>query len=133
MGDRAVLDGASGVRVLICGGRNYGNFRRVREIMERLKAEGVAFVVTGGAPGADQLADREAERLGIDRVIFPANWTGRGTAAGFFRNEFMFNLTKPDKVVAFPGGPGTAHMVRYATEYEIDVERVFDGPTNTEE
>jgi len=51
----------------------------------------------------------------------PAEWDKFGRRAGPLRNEQMLREGKPDVVVAFPGGRGTAHMVRIAKEAGIDV------------
>ncbi len=46
-------------------------------------------VISGDAEGVDQLADAWAKEAGIDRVIFPGNWKGKGRAAGYKRNQKM--------------------------------------------
>jgi predicted Rossmann-fold nucleotide-binding protein len=51
-------------------------------------------------------------------------WDNFGSRAGAMRNENML-LLAPDLVVAFPGGPGTAHMVRIAKRNKI---RVIESP-----
>ncbi|WP_018261522.1 DUF2493 domain-containing protein [Methylobacterium sp. WSM2598] len=113
------------MRVLICGGRDYSRARHLRERLDALAAEHkFVLVVTGGAPGADTLADRWAEARGIDRVICPANWTGRGPLAGPDRNGFMLRLVKPELVVAFEGGAGTANMLRQARAAKVRVIQV---------
>jgi hypothetical protein len=51
--------------------------------------------------------------LGIfDRRVWPSQ--GDGRAAGPRRNQRMLEDFRPDLVVAFPGGRGTAYMVRRA-------------------
>jgi hypothetical protein len=47
-------------------------------------------------------------------IEFPANWKVYGRAAGPIRNMKMLLEGKPDLVVAFPGGIGTADMVKKA-------------------
>ena len=49
----------------------------------------------------------------------PADWTKHGKAAGPIRNQKMLDEC-PDLVVAFPGGKGTADMVRRAMKAGID-------------
>ena len=74
------------------------------------------LVVHGDARGLDTIADQIAERRGIDRVRWPANWNGRGTAAGMIRNRVMYDQMRPTLVLAFPlpDSRGTWGMVRYA-------------------
>jgi|SRR5689334_23706362 len=103
------------MRIIVCGGRFYEKRRHIFETLDDLHAEHrITCVITGGASGADSLGDRWAKENGVDRVVFPANWTGRGRAAGPVRNQLMLDIGKPDMVVAFPGGTGTADMVRRA-------------------
>ena len=46
--------------------------------------------------------------------IYPADWDKHGKAAGPIRNKQMIDEGKPDLVIAFPGGRGTAGAVRLA-------------------
>ncbi len=86
-----------------------------------------SLIITGGARGADTLGDELADELGIARVIFPANWSGEGRAAGFNRNQRMLDLIRPDLVIACEGGRGTADMVRRAERAGVRVQRVGEG------
>lgn len=82
-------------------------------------------IATGGAEGVDSYADKWAEMMGIDRVIFPANWTKYDRGAGPARNARMFESFVPDLVIAFPGGRGTQHMVDYALVRDCQVHWIF--------
>ncbi len=44
----------------------------------------------------------------------PAEWSKYGRRAGPIRNKQMLDVGKPHLVVAFPGGAGTANMVKQA-------------------
>jgi hypothetical protein len=108
------------MKVLIRGGRDFqGRAALRRAILEARPS----LIITGGARGADRLGDE----LGIGRVIFPANWSGEGRSAGFFRNQRMLDLTRPDLVIACEGGRGTADMVRRAERAGVRVRRVGEG------
>lgn len=100
------------IRVLVCGGRDYTDYKTVRETLERIHREHtIAVLVHGGARGADGLAAHWASLY--PRIVIEchrADWGGRGKKAGPERNKRMLE-TNPDMVVAFPGGNGTAHMV----------------------
>lgn len=48
----------------------------------------------------------------------------RGKAAGPIRNQHMIDTAKPDLVVSFPGGAGTADMVRRAKAAGVRVIEV---------
>ena len=109
------------MRVLFCGGRDYQNRKAINKIMSRLD---LSLVITGGAPGADALADLWAATRGVARVVYPANWECDGKAAGPIRNARMLKEGRPDLVVAFPGGRGTADMIAKAERAGVPVERV---------
>jgi hypothetical protein len=117
------------MRVLICGGRNFSNRTRVYEALDRVfkvseaNLLGVAgTVIHGGATGADALADDWAIVNWKEILVFKADWKRHGKAAGPLRNQQMIDEGKPELVVAFSGGSGTADMVRRAREAGIPVE-----------
>jgi hypothetical protein len=113
------------MRVLVCGGREY---RNEREVWSHLDEVQPSFVMEGGAGGADALAWKWATRnLPPDcRKTFEANWSADGKAAGPMRNQRMLDEGKPDLVIAFPGGKGTADMVRRAKRAGVQVRQVTD-------
>ena len=69
------------------------------------------LIIQGGAMGADRLTRRCAEHNGIAFHEKLAFWHIHGKRAGPLRNAKMLRLC-PDICVAFPGGRGTADMVR---------------------
>ena len=99
------------MRVLVCGGRNYSDEGRLTEVLDDLKP---TEIIHGGARGADSLAEKWAATRQVPCHVYPADWRRHGRAAGPIRNREMLEQSKPDLVVAFPGGRGTAHMVRIA-------------------
>jgi hypothetical protein len=114
-------------RILVCGGRDYSDRQRIRSVLsEYLPAPGIdePTVVHGAARGADRLAKEEAQDLGFWVEDFEANWGKHGKAAGPIRNRAMLD-TKPDLVIAFPGGKGTADCVAEARRRGITVREVL--------
>jgi len=111
------------VRVLVCGGRNYhDNDAVARELNEFDRKHGIISVLHGGASGADRLAKRWALDLaGKPALQMDAPWNKYGPRAGPIRNSWMLDYGKPDAVIAFPGGNGTADMVAKAKAQGIDV------------
>lgn len=102
--------------LLVCGGRDYADeefvFRTLDEINAKHK---VSRVVTGDAPGADSIARRWATERGVDYRGYPAQWSLYGRrSAGPIRNRQMLKEEHPQMVVAFPGGKGTADMLKQA-------------------
>lgn len=111
-----------GLKVLACGGRDYEDRKHVEAALAKLHArDGIDLLIHGGARGADTLAGAWAEEAKIPVCVFPANWTHQRTAAGPLRNISMLRFGQPDAVVAFPGGRGTADMVRRAKDAGVKV------------
>lgn len=100
-------------RLLICGGRDYRLGSYVADILTLLAPIEIA---EGGARGADRWAQEWARQASVPCRTFMANWELHGRAAGPIRNRQMFDQFKPDGIVAFPGGPGTADMVDVGLE-----------------
>lgn len=112
-------------RVLICGSRTWMDSDAIRDRIFLLPKGSV--VIHGGAMGADALAGRWARFYGHEEVVFPADWSRNGRAAGPIRNHRMLIEGKPDRVIAFrmPGeSRGTDDMVRRARGAGIPVEVV---------
>lgn len=108
-------------RVLVTGGRNYKNRRRVFSVLDKLRPD---LVIQGGASGADVLAASWAMIHGVACFTCDAPWNALGRRAGPVRNRWMIQYGQPDLVVAFPGGRGTADCVRAAREANVEVVEV---------
>jgi len=112
-------------RVLVCGGRNYTDTARVFAVLGKLHGEaGIDTVIQGAARGADSLASLWADKHGVDQEAYPADWENHGSFAGPMRNTRMLNEGKPDLVIAFPGGRGTADMVKKARRAGVQVVEI---------
>ena len=108
-------------RVLVCGGRDYRDAPRVAFVLRSLRP---SLIAHGGARGADLLARDWATGDGVPQCAYPADWEKYGRAAGPRRNADMLAHFKPDLVVAFPGGRGTADMVERALAAGVNVVKV---------
>ena len=54
------------MRVLVCGGRDYDNWKRINKTMSALdKESSISLIIQGGANGADWLAAKWATPIGI--------------------------------------------------------------------
>jgi hypothetical protein len=112
-------------RYLICGGRTFIDAAMMDSCLSNLiLAPRNAVIIHGDAPGADKLAGQWGFAHGAIVEAYPADWAVHGKAAGAIRNRRMLDLGKPDVVIAFPGGPGTANMVRQAREKDVVVIEV---------
>lgn len=107
------------MRLLVCGGRKFEDWTWLNLELTRRKP---TVIIHGGAPGADTLAGRWAGVNGVAcRVVF-ADWDLHGKKAGPIRNQQMLDDYFPEAVLAFPGGTGTADMVRRALAAGLPVE-----------
>lgn len=110
------------MKILVCGGRDYTDFSRIQEVLN-MRIDTGDTLIHGAANGADSLAAKWAAMRGVKTIAFPANWAKYGRSAGPVRNKLMLDQN-PDMVIAFPGGRGTAHMVRIAKDAKIPVVEV---------
>jgi hypothetical protein len=127
---------------LICGGRYFGRVPlmtpleqmptmraraakqvfMMREALDHIRRDrDVRSIIAGGAPGADSHAEQWAKDRTLPVKVFKAQWKMYGRSAGPIRNGVMLAKGKPDFVVAFPGGDGTADMVRQAIAAGVEI------------
>lgn len=100
--------------VLVTGGRDF------QGSVDALSLFRIDILIHGGAKGADLAADTWARMRGIHRAQVDALWGIYGQSAGYRRNSAML-LLKPELCVAFPGGKGTAMMVKLCRDNGITV------------
>ena len=111
------------------GGRDlaWPHQRVAAELLARSGGRLVHLLLHGGARGADAAIARAAHQLGWSALVMPAEWRRHGRAAGPIRNRELLELAVARAeahtstgvstsvlVVAFPGGSGTASLVREA-------------------
>jgi UDP-N-acetylmuramoylalanine-D-glutamate ligase len=113
------------MRVLVCGGRDYNDWARLEDELNVIeRTYGKLTIISGCARGADTLAIRYAEKYNDPVEKFPADWEKHGRGAGHIRNQQMLDEGKPDLVVAFPGGRGTANMIERARKAGVEVIQI---------
>lgn len=130
------------MNLLVCGGRDckrheVWNWLEQNAFAEIAHATGCYSSVTleklihGGARGADEGAADWGRSEGIKVTGYAANWRKHGKSAGPIRNQKMLDEGKPDIVIAFPGGKGTADMLRRAEAAGIPVIQAKFNPEHT--
>jgi hypothetical protein len=118
------------MRVIVCGGRNFFDYAKLDAVMQEIKRAAphdALVVIQGGATGADAMARQWCATNHVCYDNYPADWSKHGRAAGPIRNQRMLDHGRPDLVVAFPGGRGTADMVKRATKAGVEVRAVGQG------
>lgn len=116
------------MRVLVCGGRKYADDAAVHRELEALLAkDGWITIIEGGATGADKIAHDWAITNFHKVITVRADWKTHGLAAGPIRNARMLKDYKPQLVLAFPGGKGTANMVSQARAAGVEAKIIGAG------
>lgn len=116
------------LRLLICGGRDFADRDRAFAALDWLLSHyPVDFVIHGNARGADRIGWDWAVKCSIDTQAFQAEWQKYGNGAGPIRNQRMLDLGQPNYVVAFPGGAGTADMIKRAQAKGVTVWEPLKG------
>ena len=128
------------MRVLVTGGRHYGDRANVFRNLDLLHAtQPISLVIHGACVeratngrlelrGADRWAGEWALEREVPCVAHPAKWLAEGRNAGPARNQKMLDLYRPAVVLAFPGGCGTADMMRRATLGQIRLVKAVPTP-----
>jgi YspA, cpYpsA-related SLOG family len=112
------------LRVVVTGGRDFDGRVTVFEALDQVhESTPIVLLIHGAAAGADALASEWAESRGVPAEAYPADWSQYGRAAGPVRNAHML-ARRPDLLIAFPGGRGTADMVRRAKAAGVAVLKI---------
>ena len=122
--------------LLIAGSRDFNDYKRLESIcnllLRNVKCDIV--IVSGGARGADTLAEHYAFTNGFELKVFKAKWDKYGKSAGYRRNEEMqeFIAKKNRKgIICFWDGSskGTRHNFELARKLQNPL-RIYNYKTN---
>lgn len=92
--------------LMICGSRHFTNYKIFKKcmgiVLDKFKEDDIKIekVISGGANGADTLAERWAKEQQYPFQAYYAEWDSFGRKAGPIRNSKM--VKDADFVVAFP-------------------------------
>ena len=89
------------MKVLICGSRTITNYTLVEDTILAAPFT-ISTVISGGARGVDELAERFAKEHHIPIEIHRPDWAAYGKAAGMIRNTDM--VAAADAVIAIWDG-----------------------------
>lgn len=115
---------------LVVGSRTFNNYELMRaKLDEILNGRKDVVIVSGGANGADSLAEKYASERGYAMAIFRAEWNKYGKSAGYKRNAKMHEYISrfEERIcVAFWDGisRGTQHNFSLAERYGTRLEVV---------
>jgi hypothetical protein len=94
------------MKLAVVGSRDFTDYALMKEeLMQIHLVMPITEVISGGARGADSLAERFAKEFNIPTKIFPAEWDKHGKSAGYLRNTDIVKAA--DRVIAFFSGKET--------------------------
>lgn len=102
------------MKVAIVGSRSFNNYDMLyEEIMKSVNISKITEIISGGANGADKLAEKFAIHKNIKMSIFKPDWS-LGRVAGMIRNKTI--VENADVVFAFWDGSskGTKNSIDHA-------------------
>jgi len=115
--------------VLICGDRNWKNFKIIDEFLATLPQKTV--IVEGNCRGADKIAGYLAKKRGMPVIAVSAKWDKFGKIAGPLRNSTMIHCYEPNLVVAFHNdiehSKGTKNMINQAKLAGIEIKVIKES------
>ncbi len=103
--------------IAVIGSRNFNDYDKLKVVLNKFDID---KMVSGGAKGADLLAERYATEYNIPTIIHKPDWKKYGRCAGFVRNKLI--IEDADIVVAFWDGrsKGTKNSIDIAKKLNKD-------------
>lgn len=78
------------MKVGVIGSRSFDDYKRLETLLDGLLYSlKFTTIVSGGAPGADTLGERYADKRKLNKIIHKPDWNKHGMAAGFERNTLI--------------------------------------------
>lgn len=114
------------MKLAVVGSTGFDNYDLLKIVIDELREiYDIHTIVSGGAKGADSLAEVYAHDHNLKMIVFPAEWDKYGRGAGFIRNNTIWDNS--DLGVAFWDGQskGTAHSFKISEKQNKSLY-VFD-------
>lgn len=108
------------MKLAVVGSRSFCDESKLEQALESYKGR-VTLVVSGGAKGADSLAESWASKNGIATKVFKPDWQKYGRGAGMVRNKEI--IENCDECVAFWDGKskGTENSISHCNKFNKKV------------
>lgn len=103
------------IKLAIVGSRTYKNYKQFSNIVDNyikfLDNDNIQ-IVSGGANGADTLAEKYAKENNYTTIIYKPDWQKYGKIAGILRNTYI--AEECTHLIAFPSkeGRGTQDTIK---------------------
>jgi hypothetical protein len=97
------------MKIAVIGSRTFDDYNLLRKTLDDIA--GISTIISGGAKGADSLAEQWATEKGIETVVYKPAWAKYGRRAGGVRNRLI--IEDCDYCIAFWDGKsrGTRHSM----------------------
>lgn len=107
------------MKVAVTGSRDFNDYETLKENISNIK--NISLIISGGAKGADSLAEQYALENSIDTLIIKPDWKRFNRGAGLIRNKQIVDSS--DMVIAFwdAESKGTAHVIEYAKKQNKEI------------
>lgn len=110
------------MKIAVVGSRTFTDYAILENwILSHLAVESISMVISGGASGADMLAEQFAQTHGIQTEIFLPDWKKYGRSAAVVRNRDI--ISNCDICFAFWDGlsRGTKNDIELCQRYSKTV------------
>lgn len=99
------------MKLAIIGSRDFNNFDLLESNVVKTTP---SLIISGGAKGADSLAEQYADKYQVEMLVFKPDWKQFGRGAGIVRNRQIVDAA--DHIMAFWDGKskGTKSSIDYA-------------------
>lgn len=106
------------MNISVVGSRDFNNYQLLEYTLNKIiKDNKDIVIVSGGARGADTLAEQYADKNGFTKMVFLPDWEKHGKRAGYLRNHYI--IKHCDFCVCFWNGQsrGTAQDIELCDKY----------------
>ena len=99
------------MQLAVIGSRTFEDNALLAAVLDKYD---ITRIISGGARGADLLAEQYAQRKGLPSLVFKPDYDKFGRSAPLVRNQQIVDAA--EQIIAFWDGKsrGTAHSLEYA-------------------
>jgi len=113
------------MKIGVIGSRSFKDYSLLESTLNKVSDRLIiSAIISGGAKGADSLAESYANRNGIETIVFKPDWS-IGKSAAAIRNQKI--VENSDIIIAFWDGisKGTKMTIDIATSKNVKVLKVI--------
>jgi len=113
------------MKIAIVGSRGFDDYDMMNEVLFSSVSPNEDIIISGGAKGADSLAEQFAKENDIECKVIEADWDTFGKSAGMLRNSQI--VEESDHIIAFWDGKskGTLDTINKAKKKGIEPLVIF--------